>query len=210
MEVKIPDYDKKSNKLCFVLKNSDVVFANAIRRTIIDEVPTMAIEDVEFRRNNSVLYDEVIAHRLGLIPLKTDLKSYNLPSKCKCEGAGCARCQVKLILRSSTPGYVYASELKSQDPKISPVYPEMPIAKLLKGQKIELEAVAVLGKGKEHAKFSPGHAYYKYKQERKKEEKEILFYAESWGQLICKEIVDNAAEILIEQLEELDKELKKK
>ncbi len=59
-----------------------------------EEVPTMAIEDVEFRKNNSILYDEIIAHRLGLVPLKTDLKSYNLPEKCKCKGEGCARFQL--------------------------------------------------------------------------------------------------------------------
>lgn len=163
MAVKILEYDKKSNKALFVLKDSDTVFANTLRRVIIDEVPTMAIEDVEFRKNNSVLYDEIVAHRLGLVALKTDLKSYNLPSECKCEGAGCARCQVKLTLSSSEPGYVHASELKSADPKIIPVYPETPIAKLIKGQKIELEATATLGKGKQHAKWSPGHAYYKHR-----------------------------------------------
>jgi len=164
MEIRILENNKEQGKMSFILKDSNPVFANTLRRLMIDEVPTMAIEDVEFEKNSSVLYDEMIAHRLGLVPLKTDLKSYNLPEKCKCEGKGCNRCQLKMVLRSSNKaGTVYASEIKSKDPAVKPVYGEMPIVKLLKGQSLELEATAVLGKGKEHVKWSPCHVYYKYK-----------------------------------------------
>ena len=82
---------KDENKLSLIIKDTTPAFVNALRRIILDEVPTMAIEDVEFRKNNSILYDEMIAHRLGLLPLKTDLKSYTVPEHCKCEGKGCAR-----------------------------------------------------------------------------------------------------------------------
>jgi DNA-directed RNA polymerase subunit D len=109
-----------------------------------------------------VLYDEIVAHRLGLIPLTTDLKSYVLSSKCKCNGEGCARCSVKMTLSSKSAGYVLASEIKSKDSKVKPAYPDMPVAKLLKGQDIELEATAKLGTGKEHVKWSPCLAYYQY------------------------------------------------
>ncbi len=168
MEVRVLENNKEQGKLSFILKDSNPVFANTLRRLMMDEVPTMAIEEVEFSKNNSILYDEMVAHRLGLVPLKTDLKSYNLPEKCKCEGKGCNRCQLKLILRATNKaGVVYASELKSKDPAIKPVYPDMPIVKLLKMkdkvQTLELEATAVLGKGKNHVKWSPCHAYYKYK-----------------------------------------------
>jgi DNA-directed RNA polymerase subunit D len=121
------------------------------------------MEDIEFSKNSSILYDEIIAHRLGLIPLTTDLKTYNLPEDCKCEGKGCARCQVTLILSSKGPSLVKASELKSKDPKIKPVYPDTPIVKLLKGQELEFVATAQLGKGKDHAKWVPGNAWYSYK-----------------------------------------------
>lgn len=154
---------EKKNYLSFLLEKSSVSFANTLRREAIEEVPTMAIEWVEFRKNTSAMYDEVIAHRLGLVPLKTDLKSYNLPSECPCEGAGCAQCQLKLTLKSKGPATVYASEIESSDPKVVPVYPKMPIAKLLKGQVLEVELTAVLGQGKEHTKWSPGLVYYKYK-----------------------------------------------
>ena len=262
MIIKLISKDEKNNKLVFSVDGIDAAFANAIRRSAIEEVPVMAIEDVELRRNSSALYDEMIAHRLGLIPLKTDLESYNLPSKCKCGGEGCARCSTKLSLRAVGPGYVPASELKPKDPKIKPVFGELPIVKLLKGQKLEVEATAVLGKGKDHAKWIPGLVYYKktpvYKvtgeikdknlAERfpdvfeakagkitineknlvsspladsieelsngavKAEEKEdsYTFIVESWGQLSCQEIIDEAAAQLMEKIEGLQAELKAK
>ncbi len=164
MEVRILENEKEKGELSFILKDSNPVYANTLRRIMIDEVPTMAIEDVEFSKNNSILYDEMIAHRLGLVPLKTDLKSYNLPDKCKCEGKGCGRCQLKMVLRATKgSGVVYASEIKSKDPAVKPVYGNMPIVKLLKGQTLELEATAVLGRGRQHVKWSPCHVYYKYR-----------------------------------------------
>ena len=163
MEIRVLENDKEKGKLSFILKDSNPIFANTLRRLMIDEVPTMAIEYVEFIKNNSILYDEIIAHRIGLIPLKTDLKSYNTQDKCKCEGKGCNRCQLKMVLRVSKVGTVYASEIKSKDPAVKPVYGNTPIVKLLKGQSLELEATAILGRGKEHIKWSPCHAYYKYR-----------------------------------------------
>ena len=163
MEVRVLENNKEQYKLSFILKDSNPVFANTLRRLMIDDVPTMAIELVEFSKNNSILYDEMIAHRLGLVPLKTDLKSYNLHDKCKCEGKGCNRCQLKMVLRASKVGNVYASEIKSKDPAVKPVFGNTPIVKLLKGQSLELEATAVLGRGKEHIKWSPCHVYYKYR-----------------------------------------------
>lgn len=152
--------DKKTECASFLIKNTNHAFVNSLRRTIIDAVPTMAIEEVEFKKNNSILYDEIIAHRLGLVPIKTDLKSYVLPSKCKCEGKGCARCTLKLTLKAKGPGTVYTSDLKSKDPKVKPAHAKIPIAKLLKGQELELEATAILGEGKDHAKFSPGLVWF--------------------------------------------------
>lgn len=199
----------EDNNLSFVIKGLDVSVVNAVRRSIIDDVLTMAIEDVEFRKNSSVLYDEIIAHRMGLIPLRTDLKSYNLTSACKCNGEGCSRCQVRLVLKAKGPDMVYASFLKSKDPKIKPVFSETPIVKLLKGQKLELEAVATLGRGKEHSKWCPGHAYYRYKSGAKSEDG-FIFTVESWGQLSCKEIVVHGIEALQEKLEAFDAALKEK
>ncbi len=159
--VEINLIEKKGNeKVTFVLGKSTPAKANALRRVLIGELPVMAVDTVEISKNSSLLYDEMIALRVGLIPLTTDLKSYNLPSKCKCEGKGCARCQVKLSLKAKGPCTVYASELESDDKAIKPFYPKIPIVHLLKNQSLELEATAVLGLGNVHAKWSAGHAYY--------------------------------------------------
>ncbi|MBS1267057.1 MAG: DNA-directed RNA polymerase subunit D [Candidatus Woesearchaeota archaeon] len=160
MQVKL--LEKNKNKLSFTLKGAKVSFANALRRSAIEEVPTLAVKTVEFRKNTSVLYDEMIAHRLGLVPIKTDLKSYNLPEKCPCKGKGCAQCQLILTIKEKGPKTVYTSDIKSKDPKAKPVYPKMPIVKLLKGQNLEAEMIAVLGQGKEHSKWNPGSIFYKY------------------------------------------------
>lgn len=162
MDITVIEQDKKKGTLSFVLKGASPAFANTLRRNITDNVPTMAIEMVEFRKNSSALYDEMIAHRLGLIPLTTDLKSYNLPSECKCEGKGCARCQLALTLSAKGPGVVYSSSLKSKDPKVKPVFENIPIVKLLKGQEIEFEATASLGTGRDHTKWCPGLVHYTY------------------------------------------------
>ncbi|MBI3052162.1 DNA-directed RNA polymerase subunit D [Candidatus Woesearchaeota archaeon] len=162
MEIEVLDYDRKANRLAVLITGSDSAMLNAIRRLAMEEVPVLAIEDVEIRKNSSVLYDEMVALRLGLVPLKTELDDYTLPEECKCNGAGCARCQAKLSLSSAEAAYVYSDELKSKDPKVKPVHGKMPIVKLLKGQKIEVEATAMLGRGKQHAKWSPGLVYYKH------------------------------------------------
>ena len=159
MEIKKLSQDE--NKVSFVLKKIDSVIANTIRRMVMEEVPVLAIEDVTFYKNNSALYDEMIAHRLGLVPLKTDLKSYNLKEECKCKDKGCAMCHVKFKLDVKEKEMVYASDLKFNDPKVKAVYGKMPIVKLLKKQELTLDGIAVLGKGKEHSKWNPGLVYYR-------------------------------------------------
>jgi len=158
---------QNKNELYFELQGADYIFANTIRRVILVEVPTLAIEEVNFIKNDSALYDEIVAHRLGLIPLTTDLKSYDLKEECTCKGKGCAKCELHLSLKAKGPCMVYSSEIKSTDPKVKPVYDNIPIVQLLKGQKLEFEATAILGKGKQHAKFSPCWVYYQGKPEFK-------------------------------------------
>ncbi len=160
MNVKI--ITKEKERLTFFLEKASVPFANALRRACLSEVPTMAIDRVEFRKNSSSAYDELIAHRLALIVLKTDLKSYTAKETCTCKGEGCARCQLKLILKEKGPKTVYAEELQSQDPKVIPVYPKTIICKLLKDQELEFEATAIIGVGHRHAKWSPCTIYYKF------------------------------------------------
>jgi len=130
--------------------------ANAIRRSIT-EIPVLAIDEVEIYKNDSALYDEIIAHRLGLVPLKME-KGMNMRKDCTCDGKGCAKCTVHLKLVSKGPCIVHSGDLKG---KSEVVHKEMPITLLRDDQEIELVAEAVLGKSAEHAKYSPGLVYYR-------------------------------------------------
>jgi DNA-directed RNA polymerase subunit D len=152
--------DEKGSSLSFILDPASVSLANAIRRAIVGAVPTLAIDEVEFYDNTSSLYDEVIAHRLSLIPIITDLGLLNFKDECKCEN-GCPSCVVELSLKKKGPGPVYSQDLKSSNKNLSPV-PGILIAKLGKSQKLELKASAVLGRGKDNTKWQPAVIGYKY------------------------------------------------
>jgi DNA-directed RNA polymerase subunit D len=165
--VKIEVLEKDETNLRLVIKEADVPLMNALRRIALAQVPTMAIEEVVMIENSSILQDEIIAHRLGLTPLKTDLDSYNLPEECECKSEfGCSLCRVTLTMDAdSTEGTrtVYSGELVSENPQIIPVSDKVPILKPAKGQKLKLEAYARLGKGKNHAKWQPvSVCAYKY------------------------------------------------
>jgi DNA-directed RNA polymerase subunit D len=157
------DKDKKNGRVRFLLKDATPAFANTLRRTMLEDVPTMAIEDVEFRKNTALPYDEMIALRLGLVALTTDLKGYEVPWKCACEGKGCAKCTLTLTIKAKGPAMVTAADIESKDPAVKPVHPQTPIVQLLKGQELAVEAIAVLGRGRDHAKWSPGRIWYSYK-----------------------------------------------
>jgi len=165
--VKIEVLEKNDKNMRLLIRGADIPFLNALRRTIIAEVPCMAIDEVVMIENSSILQDEIIAHRLGLIPLKTDLESYNLPEECPCKSEfGCNLCRVTLTLdveAKEETRMVYSGELKSENPEIVPASDKIPIIKLAKEQKLRLEAYARLGKGKNHAKWQPvSMCTYKY------------------------------------------------
>lgn len=160
----------------FLLEGVDVAFANALRRTMISEVPCMTVDDLFIFDNSSVVPDEVLAHRIGLVPLKTDLDSYVLPEKCECgSDLGCSLCRVVLTLDVESDAgnrTVTSGDMVSEDPKIVPASPEIPLAKLASRQAIRLEAYARLGIGKVHAKWQPvSSAVYQHVAEIEIDEK---------------------------------------
>tara|TARA_Y100000034_G_scaffold136195_1_gene211412 strand:- start:406 stop:1059 length:654 start_codon:yes stop_codon:yes gene_type:complete len=215
--MKIKVLDKKENELVFMIEGIDNAIANTIRRIIISEVPTLAVDEVEFVKNQTALYDEILAHRIGLMPIKTDLKAYSLK-----DGASTkATTELKLTLKAKGPKTVYSGDFKSKDSKCVPVYDNIPLVNLLKDKELSLQVTAILGKGKEHMKFAPGLCHYvnapvKFKslEDLKNEDAEVskenfIFFIESWGQLSCKEIFDEAMNILDQKLEEFSKKVVK-
>lgn len=157
MNVKILEQD--GAKLKFVMEGIDFAFANALRRTMFGEIPVMAIEDVDFEANTSGLFDEVIAHRLGLIPLEFDTELYSLKEECKCDGKGCSSCQVTLVLEKEGPCIVRAGDMQG-DSEVKALDPSIPIVELLEKQRLKFSANAQLGLGKDHVKWQAAIAGY--------------------------------------------------
>lgn len=163
----------------FTLSNTDASVANALRRVMLAEVPTMAIDKVEFEENTTVLHDDFIAHRLGLIPLtsthagpdtrraeneftEAELPAFQYNRDCSCL-AFCPRCTVEFDLevkcREEETQYVTTRYLKSQFSNRCAVAvaddDDILIVKMRKGQALKLKALAQKGIGKEHAKWGP-------------------------------------------------------
>jgi len=157
VEVKVVDKNELSARL--IIESVDAALMNSLRRIMLAEVPAMAIDEVVVIENSSMLHDEILAHRLGLVPLKTDLDSYNLPEECSCKSEmGCNLCRVSLTLDvESTQGVrtVYSGDLVPENPNIRPVSDRIPLAKLAPDQRLKIEAYARLGKGEKHAKWQP-------------------------------------------------------
>lgn len=219
--IKLKNYDKKQGKLSFIT-DLPISLANAIRRSVL-EIPVMAIDEVEIIKNDSALYDEILAHRLGLIPIKTGIVK-----------------ETKFKLKETGPKIVYSTDLK---PNVGTVY-NLPLIILDEEQEVELVANAKLGKGIEHIKYSPGLVYYKHnldpevldfveidesgkvfyneeelkgnslseevvdKIKKIKEVNELVFNIESWGQIEVKEIFSKAIDVLDKNLQELNKTIK--
>lgn len=152
---------RTDNEIVFLVDNISSAFANSLRRTMISEVPTMAIETIDFIKNDSAMPDELLANRLGQIPLTFDKRAYNLPENCKCGGKGCSRCQVKLTLQKRGPSMVYSDDLKCRNKDVEPVFKKIPIVELFEDQELIFEAYAQLGVGKDHAKWQAAVVGYK-------------------------------------------------
>ncbi len=175
--MKIKVQELSDNFIKCVISNIPPSFVNTIRRVLISDVPKMAIEDVEFHlgpiRDNtgkeyesiSPLFDEIIAHRLGLIPIPTDLSLFKLREDCECKGEGCPNCTIMYTLNKKGPCTVYSGDLEPLgDAKFRITEDLIPLVKLGENQALLIYATAELGTGKTHAKWQPtsgiGYKYY--------------------------------------------------
>jgi len=202
MKIKKLAEDKKNKKISIEIKDCDEAFVNSLRRFIMEEVPTLAIEDLEIKENSSALYDEMLALRIGLIPIKTDLKSYRLPKNEDEVEERAASCTLLMTLKIGKKGYVYAEDANSKDPKCNFVYPKMPIVKLGAKQKLDLTMFAVMGQGKDHIKWSPGIAWFKQQADIKINQKTDL--VEKFKSNYPSQIFDKSGKISKSLIEEND------
>jgi DNA-directed RNA polymerase subunit D len=149
-EVEFIDRDERTER--FVVRNVTPAFANGIRRSIVADVPTLSIDTVRIIENSSVMFDEQISLRLGLVPLTTPPGEFE-------EGDS-----VTLALDVEGPATAYSGDLVSSDGLVQPADENIPIIELKypetadSPQRLELEADAVMGRGRDHTKNQGGVA----------------------------------------------------
>ena len=187
MKAEIVEGWPKDNKIRIVLSDTNAAQVNSLRRAIMADVPKMAITKVRFEQgvtqdnqgevieSVNVLPDEVLAHRLSMIPIPTFLEEFvfpeddpnneNLPEDQW--GSPLSQIIYHLSIRGPNPDSedvhktVYAGDLNvlgETKLQIKEEHAKIPLTILSKGQYLELYAYATLGRGKDHAKWCPAAA----------------------------------------------------
>lgn len=151
--MKVTSAEFKGNKGVAKLSDIDVYFLNSLRRIMIAELPKLAIDDVIIYDNTSPLFDEIIAHRLGLIPIPTDLGLLIFRADCTCKGKGCPSCTVRYTLSKEEEGIVYSGDLQPETESWAIKEDKIPIVELGQEQRVILEVEAILGRGRDNAKW---------------------------------------------------------
>ena len=185
--------NENEQKVSVKIKGVPIQYANALRRICLNGVPIYAVESVDVLENSSVLADEGVAHRVGLIPLKTDLES----SK-----GGNESDKIMLTLDSGVSDEtrtILSGDLKSQDSNVIPTSNDIPIVTLAPGQSLKFEAHARLGKGTEHAKWNSSNVVTLTDSDN---DNEKILTVETTGALEPKHIILSSVEQLATRLSE--------
>jgi DNA-directed RNA polymerase subunit D len=212
----------------YLVKNTSYTFMNVLRRTIMIHVPCLAIDTIQMYENDSPIVDEMLANRIGLLPIVTD-KTYKKGNS------------VKMVVDKIGPCTVLGEDVKCSDPKVSIADKKIIITKLGKGRKLKLEMNAIMDCGEKHCKYQPAilsafpegvieekngklslvdpyninlHNQHqdlmeKYGIELNYSEKDFILTIETTGQLKTDEIIILAADTLNERLDEFAKEVNK-
>ena len=185
--------NQNEQKVSVKIKGVQLQYANALRRICLNGVPVYAVDNIDILENSSVLADEAVAHRVGLIPLKTDLSA----SK-----DGNENDKIMLTLDSGFSDEtrtILSGDLKSQDGNVIPTSNDIPIVTLAPGQSIKFEAYARLGRGTEHARWNSANVATLTETEK---DDERILTVESTGALDPKHIILSSVEQLSSKLSE--------
>ncbi|MBP6021113.1 MAG: DNA-directed RNA polymerase subunit D [Candidatus Methanomethylophilaceae archaeon] len=245
MDIEIIEMTERKGK--FKLKNTSPAMANALRRTMLSDIPKMAIDEVEFHLGSiesngkefesvTPLFDEVIAHRLGMVPVPTDYDLFTYKETCSCKGEGCPSCTIMYSLNKQGPCTVLSGDMMPLgDSSLSVKDENIPIVELTDGQAVLIYAKAVMGTAKKHVKwqaaFGVGYSYLideapaaldkQTKSTSKKAEKPVskdpnamddshidfLFTFETDGSLTAKQVLEKAVSILSTEAKEILEQL---
>jgi len=163
----------------------DPPIANALRRLMIARVPTVAFHQVTIAENSSEIPDEILAHRIGLVPLRappTQFAAMTADSD-KYDVSNSLKFELDVTCVDKASAQVYTRQLrwvaedaglreKFRPADVGPVHDNILLASLAPGQRIALSAIAILGRGETHAKWSPvGTAFYRMLPEVRLEKK---------------------------------------
>lgn len=184
MNIEVEEQDDRVIKLR--LSDSNEAVANSLRRSMMTLVPTLSIQHIDIVKNESGLFDEMLAHRIGQVP-------FTIPQNVDEDDT------VHVALKQEGPGTVLAEDLKTDNDESEPVNPEAVIVELKEGQAVEFEGEAVLGRGREHAKHQGGTVGYE-----KVDDGEFLFRVESTSGYSNEELFDTAVEEIRKQLDEFE------
>ena len=185
-----------SKKISIKLNGVSLEYANALRRICLNGVPVFAIDTVDIIENTSIIADEDLAHRLGMIPLKTELSRFNEPDS-----------RVMFTLDSGdvkSPKTITSADLLTKDEVVKPISDKIPIAYLAPGQRIRFEAYAKLGRGTEHAKWNSANISVLTSTEN---DGERVLTVETTGALEPKEIILTGIDELGKRLDEFKEKL---
>jgi len=183
-------------KISVKIKGISSHYANALRRICLNGIPVFAIDTVDVIENSSVLPDEGIAHTLGLIPLKTELR-----------GSDELNSRVMLVLDSEATEntkVVTSAELESKDQVVKPTSNQIPIIHLAPGQRVKLEAYARLGRGTEHSKWNSANVSILTNTDKTDE---YVLTVETAGSLEPRQIIMAGIDELSKRLEEFKETL---
>lgn len=196
--MKIDIKELKSKKAVIKIENTKPYFVNSLRRIMLSELPKLAVDDVVIYDNTSALFDEIISHRLGLIPIPTDLSLLTFKDKCVCKGKGCPNCTVRYTLSKEGEGMIYSGDLQPAEKSWAITEQNIPIVELFGEQRLILEVEAVLGLGRNHAKWqavqSPGYRMEPLIEFDKKRLDDVKVFIEKLPKDLVK-IKDNKLEI---------------
>jgi len=233
MKVKMLNINER--EAVFSIEGINYWEANFLRRVFMNNVPTLAIEYADIIENDSVINDEVLVHRLSLIPFSFEPKTLVPKEECNCNGKGCSNCLVEIKLKKEGTTVVYSKDLVTKDPSIKPLYDNIIICRLINDMKLELIAYATVGFGEKHPRWQASVCSYvnlikefdnkKLKKcwtqdfnvycvecvenldNVKVEENKFLFYLESVSGLSSKRIIEEGFEVAEKYLGKIKKAL---
>ena len=184
--MKLEKVEEENEVLTVKLEDSNEAVANSLRRAMMARVPTLAVKHIDVVKNESGLFDEMLANRIGQVP-------WTIPQKFNEDD------ELHIALKQEGPGTVLAEDLKADNDEAEPVNPEAIIVDLKEDQGLEFEATAELGTGEEHAQHQGGTVGYE-----KVDETTYEFRIESTSGYSNEELFEKAIDSLKKELDQFE------